>query len=188
MRVVSAADGCAPAPVLRRISGASLWRYHVVRGVTYSALGAVAAATTGAALDGFGFRWVLAAILVGLAGAITLRAMHGTMSPLNVVSRAVTAAAARASRMGDFPLGLALGFLPCGILYGALAAAASTGDPLAGAAAMAAFVLGTVPGLVAVGIGGAFFARRFPIAKAASMPLLALNIAILTVYALKAMA
>jgi hypothetical protein len=51
---------------------------------------------------------------------------------------------------------------------------------------MGAFVLGTVPGLVAVAVGGAFFARRFRIAKAATMPLLALNIAILTAYALKA--
>jgi sulfite exporter TauE/SafE len=188
MRIVGTENARSEAPVLRRIAGASLWRYHLGRGVTYSALAAAAAGATGAVLDGFGFRWVLVAILAALAIGITLTALGSTMSLPNVASRAISAAAARASRIGDFPLGLALGFLPCGVLYGALAAAASTGDPLAGAAAMAAFVLGTVPGLVAVGIGGAFFARRFRIARAATMPLLALNIAILTAYALKAIA
>jgi sulfite exporter TauE/SafE len=104
------------------------------------------------------------------------------------VSQAIARVIARASRLGDFPLGLALGFLPCGVLYGALAAAASTGNAWMGSAAMAAFALGTAPGLIAVGVGGAFFARRFRNARLATVPLLALNIAILTAFALKAIA
>jgi sulfite exporter TauE/SafE len=39
-------------------------------------------------------------------------------------------------------------------LYGALAAAASSGGALAGALGMAAFAAGTVPALLAVGLAG----------------------------------
>jgi sulfite exporter TauE/SafE len=60
---------------------------------------------------------------------------------------------------GGLLLGALLGFLPCGLLYAALVAAASTHAPIQGAAAMLAFGLGTVPALVAVGLAGQVFAR-----------------------------
>jgi len=53
-----------------------------------------------------------------------------------------------------FGLGLVLGFIPCGLLYAALSTAATLGNPVAGAMGMAAFTVGTVPSLVAVGIAG----------------------------------
>src|SRR3990172_8189392 len=45
--------------------------------------------------------------------------------------------------------GLAWGALPCGLLYGALAASAFAGTPWGGAAAMLAFGAGTAPWLLA---------------------------------------
>jgi sulfite exporter TauE/SafE len=57
-------------------------------------------------------------------------------------------------------LGLLLSALPCGLLYAALAAAAASGSALAGALAMAAFVAGTVPALVGVGLLGKLFLRQ----------------------------
>ncbi len=60
-----------------------------------------------------------------------------------------------------YALGLMLGFLPCGLLYGALAAAAASGDPLTGAFAMIAFALGTVPALLAVGLAGHVAGQRW---------------------------
>ena len=51
-------------------------------------------------------------------------------------------------------LGVALGFIPCGLLYAALAAAASGGNPIAGAAGMLAFAAGTIPMLLVVGAVG----------------------------------
>jgi sulfite exporter TauE/SafE len=54
-----------------------------------------------------------------------------------------------------------LGFIPCGLLYGALAAAAATGDPLAGAMGMGAFTLGTIPALFGIGAAGQFAATRW---------------------------
>jgi len=55
------------------------------------------------------------------------------------------------------------GWLPCGFVYGALATSTLAGSPAAGAISMAAFGLGTLPWLLAAGVGAArlraFFAR-----------------------------
>ncbi len=45
-------------------------------------------------------------------------------------------------------LGLATGVLPCGLLFSALAMAAATSNPSAGAMSMAAFSIGSAPGLL----------------------------------------
>ncbi len=54
-------------------------------------------------------------------------------------------------------VGAVWGFLPCGLVYAMLATAAATGSPAMGAAVLAAFGLGTLPGLLAVG----FWLSRF---------------------------
>jgi len=56
---------------------------------------------------------------------------------------------------GAYRAGLAWGWLPCGLVYGALAAAAFAGSPAAGAAGMIAFGLGTAPWLLAAGVAAA---------------------------------
>ncbi len=196
MRIVGREGERGPGTVLGRLGRAALWRYHLGRATTYSALGAVAASATGAMFDWFGFRWAVAAILVAAATYMVAAALHasgfvgrpGAALSGRLVPGAVTALAGRAARLGDFPLGLALGFLPCGIVYGALAAAASTGNAADGALAMGSFALGTFPGLLAVGFGGAFFARRLRDAKVVVLPLAAINIAVVTAFVLKAVA
>ena len=58
-------------------------------------------------------------------------------------------------------IGMLLGLIPCGLLYAALAAAAVSGNPLTGATLMLVFGLGTVPGLLIVGVGaGAVSVQR----------------------------
>jgi uncharacterized protein len=54
-----------------------------------------------------------------------------------------------------FLAGTLTGFLPCGLVYGFLALSAAQHDPLAGMAVMTAFGLGTVPLMVAGGMGAA---------------------------------
>jgi len=49
-------------------------------------------------------------------------------------------------------LGVALGFLPCGLLYAALLKAMATGSALGGAVSMAAFGTGTAGALLAIGL------------------------------------
>jgi uncharacterized protein len=60
-----------------------------------------------------------------------------------------------------FLLGLALGFLPCGLIYAALLRALATGSALWGAATMAAFGAGTAGALLAVGIFSSALRRGF---------------------------
>jgi len=51
-------------------------------------------------------------------------------------------------------LGLLNGLLPCGLVYVACAGAANTGDVLAATAYMAAFGVGTIPLMLAIGLSG----------------------------------
>ncbi len=48
---------------------------------------------------------------------------------------------------------MATGLLPCGLVYATLGIAVASGDALTGAAAMAAFGLGTLPALATFGLG-----------------------------------
>jgi uncharacterized protein len=69
-----------------------------------------------------------------------------------------------------YAAGLVWGWLPCGLVYGALAAAAFAGGPAAGALAMLAFGLGTLPNLLAAGLAAArvgAWARRKAVRLAA---------------------
>lgn len=50
-------------------------------------------------------------------------------------------------------LGLAWGLIPCGLVYSVLLLAATSAEPLAGAATMLAFGLGTMPAMIATGLG-----------------------------------
>jgi hypothetical protein len=142
----------------QRLRAASLPQYHLGRLTTYSALG-FAAGGGGLAMQGMGgnagvFLLIGAALLV-LQAARRLRS--GFALPLTRTLR-------------GYPLGLALGFLPCGILYAALATAAATASPLYGALAMFCFGLGTVPALLAVGLLGAAAGHRFRRGLAALTP------------------
>jgi sulfite exporter TauE/SafE len=59
----------------------------------------------------------------------------------------------------SYAAGAVWGWLPCGLVYGALAAAAASGHPARGALGMAAFGLGTLPWLLAAGAGAAQLRR-----------------------------
>ena len=65
-------------------------------------------------------------------------------------------------------LGMVLGFLPCGLLYAAIGAAAATSDPVAAAMSMAVFTLGTFPMLWLVGYLGDLAQRRWTKGRARS--------------------
>jgi len=68
-----------------------------------------------------------------------IQPLTGRLLPADTLPRALT-------------LGLLWGWLPCGLVYAVLATALLTGDPLNGAAVMAAFGLGTVPNLLLAGL------------------------------------
>lgn len=156
-----------------RLSSALLLPYHAGRLTTYACLGALAAGA-GALTGAGGGLGVLPGLL--LAAAALLFLSHalarlatllrlprlGRLLPMPdrapagfvCLVRSLAAGVDRGRPGGRFLLGLALGCLPCGLLYAAVAAAAATGSLAGGALAMLAFGMGTVPGLVVVGVAG----------------------------------
>ncbi|KAA5605101.1 sulfite exporter TauE/SafE family protein [Roseospira marina] len=175
-----------------RLTGAALVPYHLGRMTTYAALGAALAGLAGTIHRSGVLDWVSAALLllaallfVGYALPRLKVAIPGG-SRLEAWWSAHVGDAARPlfrdpTGWRGYGLGLMLGFIPCGLLYGALAAAASSGEVLTGAVAMAVFALGTVPSLLLVGLVGQVAAARFRGAMAVAVPvLMILNAAVLT--------
>jgi hypothetical protein len=185
-------DRLARVPAARlcegaRLGSALLLPYHAGRLTTYAALGALAAqvGAVAGAMPGV-LRWVPATLL--LAGALMfLVHAAGRLSPrlrrvLPVPDRAPAAWVRGIGRMagwidrtrpgGGYLLGVALGFLPCGFLYAALAVAAASTSAAGGALAMLSFGLGTVPALVVVGIAGRQAGRAWNGAVATAAPVL----------------
>lgn len=147
-----------------RLAGAALVPYHLGRLTTYTMLGALAGATTALFASASAFGWLSGGLLVVAASLMVLQALGlalGANSRLTNVlvglAGSLSTARGPAARFG---LGVVLGFLPCGLLYAALAAAGGTGSATGGALAMAAFAFGTVPALVAVAWGGLIARRR----------------------------
>jgi sulfite exporter TauE/SafE len=68
--------------------------------------------------------------------------------------------AARAMGGNAYVAGLFWGWLPCGLVYAALAVAALAGSAAGGAAAMAAYGIGTLPWLMAAGAAFAWLQKR----------------------------
>jgi len=171
---------CGPFALAIGTSAAS-WRanlrrqacYSAGRIFTYAVLGALVAFCGGrvaAALPG----WTNVPALLAI-GAGVLLAVQGLLAAGVLPARAVRGAAAcpgaagfRALLTGRgsldvFLAGLFTGLLPCGLLYGMLALAAATHDVARGLGTMTAFGLGTVPAMVAAGLGGSLLgvaARR----------------------------
>ncbi|SDG75813.1 sulfite exporter TauE/SafE family protein [Roseospirillum parvum] len=172
-----------------RLAGASLIPYHLGRLTTYVGLGVAAALVAGAALRLPGLSWLSAALL-GLAALLfigfalpRLKALPGLDLPvLRRLENRLSDSLGRVARPlfasptggRGYLLGVVLGFLPCGLLYGALAAAAAPGDPLTGALAMGAFAVGTVPALFGVGLIGHLAGGAFKSLTAQVAPLLLL--------------
>ncbi len=140
--------------------------YSLGRCCTYSFLGAIA---------GFGGQWMQqrlgaltsvqavlslvaasALILMGLATSGLVPSSDRWLSKLAACPAVGQFRELLKSRRltNVFVAGLATGFLPCGLVYGVLALALSSGSVILGAAMMAAFGLGTIPLMLVVGLTG----------------------------------
>jgi len=141
--------------------------YHAGRIVTYMLLGTLA----GAAGGGLGVVGRMAGLATGariVSGAAMIIAgilMIGLLPSSGLVKIQRRGVTARLSRVlarlltaprGKFRLGLALGFLPCGLVYAALLKAMESAGAVSGALTMLAFGLGTAMALGAVGVASWF--------------------------------
>jgi uncharacterized protein len=139
--------------------------YNGGRIVTYTALGALAGAA-GGSIGMLGHLAGLASaarLLSGAAmivtGILMLRVLPrkllvqvGRRGVTAFLSRSVSRLLVSSRALGKFGLGLILGFLPCGLIYGALLKSVETAHPLAGALTMMAFGMGTALALFGMGV------------------------------------
>lgn len=148
--------------------------YSAGRIASYAVAGAIAGAIgaglAGAAGLGPWLRLVMGIVLIllGLQIAINLR----LLAPLEAAGATLWRRLAPVARRFVPPrhagqalaLGALWGWLPCGLVYGMLAAAAASGAALDGALFMAVFGLGTAPAMVglawASGRGGTWLTSR----------------------------
>jgi sulfite exporter TauE/SafE len=152
---------CSPFVIMvsRRYAGesrpswlAQTW-YHAGRLTTYILLGAAAGAmglAVGAVGDMVGLRQaalILAGVMLVVWSLATLTDLGPRILSTSWLSRVVSRLSAR---MPSHPLtlGLALGLLPCGLVYTAVVGAIAQGSLVNGALALAAFGAGTVPALL----------------------------------------
>jgi sulfite exporter TauE/SafE len=146
--------------------------YNGGRIASYTAAGAIAGAV-GAALASFGgvqeaqlaLRLAAGAMMVtvGLYVAGVARALTWLERAGEPLWRRVAPVARRLvpvrSPLTAFTLGVLWGWLPCGLVYAALAASVTSGSAAGGATTMAAFGLGTLPALVTMGSAATVVAR-----------------------------
>ena len=130
-------------PIREAKAAARLAAFNAGRLCTYAVLGSIAG-VLGGLLEAQVALYVIANVALVLAG------LH--LVGFGPLSRLEALAAPLWRRLNPllptrsgFLSGLLWGFLPCGLVYGALAAAAFPGSPAAGAAAMLAFGVGTLP-------------------------------------------
>lgn len=139
--------------------------YNAGRLLTYSALGAAA----GFAGQGLVARLpamggplrIMAGVLIVFAGLRVLTGIRwlGILERLGTHVWMLIKPLARPAIPADtsgkaLALGLFWGLLPCGMLYAVIAVSAATTSPAYGAITMLAFGLGTLPAMLATGIGG----------------------------------
>ncbi len=141
--------------------------YTVGRVVTYTAMAAVAGAA-GSAVEMAGalvglqraasVAAGLALLAYGLVGLLeALPGLAGTGGPL---SGRVAELLRRRVPNHPFAMGLLLGFLPCGLVYSAVIAAAALGDPVEGGIGLTLFGLGAAPALLGVSVADRLLVRR----------------------------
>jgi len=169
---------------LRRLAGAALLPYHLGRAVTYILLAVLISLPLQLAARLSDLRFIPAIALTAGAVLFLVLGFRGLRGSLGGEAFG-TVLGARLGRLTNpllakpwgwrgIGLGMVLGFLPCGLLYAAIGAAAATSDSLAAAMSMAAFTLGTFPMLWLVGYLGGWVQRRWTRLARPVMPAVAL--------------
>lgn len=140
---------CGPMAMAAGVTGNSRF-YHLGRLITYSTLGALAA-IAGSLLSHLTHYQQTATLLAGLLMLIV--ALVGPVSDrsnanLTQIQRKTASFLTSSFWTHKLTFGLAMGLLPCGMIYTALLAAAATTQPLAGAVTLASFWAATTIPLV----------------------------------------
>ncbi len=166
---------------MKRLQGAILLPYHLGRVSTYVLCAALAAVLLAQVKNFSAFKYIAFFMIISAAMVFLTSAVGGFLPklgrvlspqllseclPVNVLhwlnSKAKFLASSPLGWRG-YGLGLLLGFMPCGLVYGALMAVAATGDVRQAVGAMALFGFGTFPSLLLVGLGAQGLLRAKPL-------------------------
>jgi len=138
--------------------------YNLGRVVTYSFLGAVLG-LVGSKIALAGAQQVVSIVLgVVIIIAVLLPQKYKNYIAQNTVIQKLThplksnigVLFSKGTFTAMFLIGILNGFLPCGLVYVALAGSIASGDAISGAAVMILFGLGTVPAMFAASVFGKF--------------------------------
>jgi sulfite exporter TauE/SafE len=132
--------------------------YNLGRVITYCVLGLIFG-LVGHTLVLAGIqRWLSIglgiALLIGLLGSRKLGLSQPVVGFVNQLKDHMRVLISRRTLIAAALLGLLNGLLPCGLVYVACAGAANTGGIISGIDYMAAFGLGTIPMMLAIGLFG----------------------------------
>ena len=151
--------------------------YHLGRVTTYTVIGGVMGGVgqwmaAAAGSGGVGVikvsLWLIASALLLVLGITRLGVIRepgwlNAVSPERIpgFKSALEGAAGNRGPSAFFLMGLMLGFLPCGLSYGAFAQALGNANALQGVLATLAFAFGTTPGLILLGTGASALFSRY---------------------------
>jgi sulfite exporter TauE/SafE len=166
---------CGPIAIALPLKENSWWTrvfsgslYNIGRVITYMALGVVLGLLgMGLALWGVQ-RWVSVAAGTIMILSVLFPLFFRKLQVESVIDRSLSGFKKFFGSMfgyrtyaSTFFIGILNGFLPCGLVYIALAGAIVASSPLAGATYMLLFGLGTIPAMLAVSLLGNVFSLRF---------------------------
>lgn len=136
---------CGPICVSLSTQG-SLWSYHAGRGLSYSALGAIAGSLGNVLLIQSNSTVKILGALC-LSGVLIWLTVHQWNSETFLWQQWIWKKINQFRNPSKFILGVSSVFLPCGWLYYFLAAAAATQSPWSGSLVMFLFWLSSLPAL-----------------------------------------
>ena len=161
--------------------------YNLGRIVTYSFLGAVFG-LLGSRLVISGFQQSVSVVL-GIAIVITVLippkykakiSQHKVVQKITLpLKMGISDLFKRGTFSAMFLIGALNGFLPCGLVYVALAGAIASGDAISGTAVMILFGLGTIPTMFAATIFGKFINLNIRRKISKAIPVFALMLGLL---------
>ena len=150
-------------PVVNEGHGSRLlssFLYNIGRTITYATLG-VLLGLIGQSFSLIGFQQILSITAGAIILLMIIFPMHQKDIPFFkpffiAVRKGLASLFGHKSYSSNFGIGLLNGFLPCGLVYVALAAATASGTVLHAALFMAAFGLGTLPVMWAFAFFGSY--------------------------------
>ncbi|MES2677447.1 MAG: sulfite exporter TauE/SafE family protein [Pseudomonadota bacterium] len=186
--------------VFKKLSGLALLPYHCGRITTYCFIALISSYLAKNLKNIAGFKQ-LAGILLMIGALIIFNSTiakiklpfrirrHSTIDWKNFLAffsflkNFINSLFLNPTGLKNYFLGIALGFIPCGLVYGAIVTTLSLDNHFAVLLAMLAFGIGTIPALFMTACGGYWFFSRIKYLKLFTKIILLINIVTLLVMA-----